>query len=163
LLDYDAFDMRGGMSDGEYRPLSVMRLRGELFRWYSLQKQEGRAVHELQDFRLSWLGTADRPALSVVKAAASGSLMEFCAYVASRYQDRVPGGRALAGCGECLVRYLSLTRASPLVLTRKTLQGIADSFARFLTLRQDAGIAWKPKSTSWCICRKTQPSSAIRI
>ena len=71
MLDYDAFDMRGGMSDGEYRPLAVMRLRGELFRWYSLQKQEGRAVHELQDFRLSWLGTADRPALSVVKAADS--------------------------------------------------------------------------------------------
>ena len=86
MLDYDAFDMRGGMSDGEYRPLAVMRLRGELFRWYSLQKQEGRTVHELQDFRLSWLGTADRPALSVVKAAESGSLMEFCAYAASRYQ-----------------------------------------------------------------------------
>ena len=146
MLDYDAFDMRGGMSDGEYRPLAFMRLRGELFRWYSLQKQEGRTVHELQDFRLSWLGTADRPALSVVKAAESGSLMEFCAYAASRYQDRLPGGRALVGCGECLVRYLSLTRASPLVLTRKTLQGIADSFARFLTLRQDAGIAWKPKA-----------------
>ena len=79
MLDDDAFDMRGGMSDGEYRPLAFMRLRGELLRWYNLQTQEGRAAHALQNFRMSWLGTADRPPLSVVQAAESWSLMGFCA------------------------------------------------------------------------------------
>ena len=146
MLDHDAYEMRGSMTDGEYRPLAFLRLRGELFRWYSLQKKQGRTVYELQDFRLSWLGTAGRPVLGVVKAAESGSLMCFCAYAADKYQARLPGGKALAGCGECLLRYISLTRSSALVFPGKSLQGIADSFARFLTLREAAGIAWKPKA-----------------
>ena len=66
----DVWGMRGGLAEEAYRTLMVNRMRASLTAWYQRQKREFRdkPVYELQDFRVTVLGTPDRPHLQA-KAA----------------------------------------------------------------------------------------------
>ena len=74
----DVWHIKGGLPEESYRLLMVNRLRAEITRWYQQQKAmyPDKPVYELKDFRMSTLGTSDRPALHA-KAAESGSLLGF--------------------------------------------------------------------------------------
>jgi hypothetical protein len=91
------------------------------------------------------LGSSKKRSLSGVKAAESGTLLAFCAQNAAKFQHILPGGKALAECGRCLLDYLSLTRSAPLRIAPQVIQKISDALVRYCTIRERAQITWKPK------------------
>ena len=103
-------------------------------------------MHQLADFKLSMIGTSGNRDMKGVKAAESSTLLRFCVSQVGRFQDKLRGGDALLVCGKALWKYLDLTRASPWRLSASARQGICDAFVRFLTFRERAQIAWKPKT-----------------
>ena len=142
----DVWHIKGGLPEESYRLLMVNRLRAEITRWYQQQKAmyPDKPVYELKDFRVSTLGTSDRPALHA-KAAESGSLLGFAVSFAQIHKAALPRGPALTAAGEALLRYMTVTRSAPLRMTVGHRQDLSDAIVRYVSLADDAGIIWKPK------------------
>ena len=115
--------------------------------WYRRVRRDDpkKPLYELADLDLRMLGSRDRPTLSA-KAAESGTMVFFATWLAKTHVASLPLGAPLVAAGEALSRYMDLTRSAPLKLATATRQQIADALLRFLTLREDAGIAFKPKA-----------------
>jgi hypothetical protein len=147
MLDSDALGVRGGLPKDAYHEIASLKIRAELLKWYSLTKRADKAkpLYQLQDFRMSMLGSSNKRSLSGVKAAESGTLLAFCAENARKYEHILPGGKALAECGRCLLEYLSQTRSAPLRVPPPVVQNISDALVRYCFLQEKAQIPWKPK------------------
>ena len=147
VLESGVLHPRGNLAEDAYFEVACLHLRSELFAFYSREKQNktGRPIYELSDFRLSMLGDKVNPIMTGVKAAESGTLVLFCAYLAKKFSDKLPGGRALADCGEALCGYLDATRSEPLKMSKHGQRRMCKCILRFVSLREKALVPWKPK------------------
>ena len=101
-------------------------------------------MYELTDFGKESIGSRAAPVLRA-KAAESGTLLYYAVHLANRLKTALPTGGPLLAAGACLVKYLDITRAHGDVLPPQAIQQLMDAAARFLVLRQSAGIPYKPK------------------
>ena len=145
-IEADVWSMRGCLTEDAYRQNMVNRMRGVLTAWYHRHKIElpEKPLYELKDFRLSMLGSLERPSLNA-KAAESGSLLGFALWFAKEHVHKLSRGAALVGAGESLAEYMQVTRSSPLHMSPTSRQRLADAIVRYITLAKSAGILWKPK------------------
>lgn len=146
VIEADAFHLGSGLGDEAGHARTALRLRRELFDWYADQKRRfpEKPVYELADFNLKVLGSKAKPHLTA-KAAESGSLLEFSVDICRRFQHALPQGAALLKAGEALVSYLRITRSAGERMNVRERQGLFDAVVTFLTLRETAGLPWKPK------------------
>ncbi len=101
-------------------------------------------IYELTDFSATTIGTKALPVLRA-KAAESGSLFAFALRLAEQHRGALPHGPALVAAGQALGRYLEITRSSGPSLDGAAWQQLVDAVVRFLSVRESAGISWKPK------------------
>jgi hypothetical protein len=95
--------------------------------------------------QLSMLGSRERPTISA-KAGESGTLVAFAYELATKHRAVLSDGSALVGAGAALMQYMQVSRSNPLRLSVEARQSIADALIRFVTLREAAGIVFKPKA-----------------
>lgn len=146
LVVADAWGAGGNLPEDAAHERSALRLRHDLFQWYASQKRRfpTKPLYELADFSLKMMGSKHKPSLNA-KAAESGTLLEFAVAMCKTHQASLPNGAALLGAGEALVQYLQVTRGAPPKLRPGQRQAVMDAMLRFLALREEAGIPWKPK------------------
>ena len=125
-----------------------MHLFSNVFLAYLLKDRKRqdpqKPLYELQDFSLGSIGSQTAPVLRA-KAAESGTLLLFATELADRYKLVLPHGEPLAIAGRALERYLTITRSCGNILKVSDRQGLVDSAVRFLSVRAQAGIDFKPK------------------
>jgi hypothetical protein len=146
LFDTDVWNMREGLTDDSYHQKAALRLKAELFAWYRKTRKLNpeKPLYQMGDLQLTMLGTRDKPGISA-KAAESGTLLAFAFDLAKLYRLVLPHGSALVGAGEALMKYMEVTRSSELRLSTSARQNLADAIVRFVTLRESAGVLFKPK------------------
>jgi len=146
MLENDVYDLGQGLSEDATIEHGVTRLRFDLEQWYQKQSREHpeRPLYILQDFGRHLLSSKDKGSLGA-KGAESGTLLFFAADMADLHKANLPGGLALARAGQALVQYMKITRRSPLRVAPADHQALVDTAIRFMTLREKAGIPYKPK------------------
>ena len=125
-------------------------IKERLWKWYKaskvLERDGGTPVYELTHFDMLSIGGSAAPALSGPKAAETGSLLRFTTGLLRELDcSLLQNGPALLECGECLTKYLDVTRAAGPRLRSHEVQKLFDASLRFLALREAAGIPWIPK------------------
>ena len=146
LLENDAWAVGEGLTEEAALATSALRLRSELFAWYSAEERRApsQAVYKLNDFTLSTLGSKRKPLLHA-KAAESGTLVKFAVHLARKYGDKLVNKDAAVDAGECLLQYIHITRKAKLRMSVGERQNLTDAMIRFLVLREAAGLQFKPK------------------
>ena len=71
--------------------------------------------------------------------------MRFAVHMAHRFKPALAHGQALAAAGDALDTYLALTRSTGLRLSPTERQGLMAAAVRYLVLREQANVKWKPK------------------
>ena len=107
--------------------------------------RQRKTIYELQDLQIAMIGTRDRPTMVSIKAAESGTFVAFAAHMAKTHRDRLTNQAALVAAGDALMKYMEITRGSPLRFTNSARQEFADAMVRYLAVREAAGIPFKPK------------------
>ena len=158
-INADVYGIQGHHTFDSYAEKAILCIRRDLQAFYKTEKalKPLRPVYKIADFKLSCFGTAAFPANSGIKAAESGTLMRFCAQLASRFKAVLKGGRALEVLGESLVQYLDITRAAPLCMSASQTQGMVDALGRAIMVREAAGVLGSPS----CICACTWQTTVI--
>ena len=148
LFDADVWGLKGLLpADHAYHLVACSRLKSELFSWYKRARREHpkRPLYEFQDLMLSMLGTRDKPSITA-KAGESGTFVYFVQHLVTVHKRSLPRGEALHAAGECLLKYLSVTRGCGLRMPVTARQAVADALVKFVGLREAAGIPFKPKA-----------------
>ena len=127
--------------------MMAQRIEKDLTAWYAAEKKRypAKPVHQLADFKLACLGPKDGPTLVGPKAAETGTLVLYTVDLLRRYKDRLERGEALYAAGQCLCKYLSISRTAGPRLSMAQRQSILDAVVRFNACREAAGLAWSPK------------------
>ena len=146
MIEADCWNVSAGLPQEAAHERSALAIRQDLFEWYKVEKRARPLVrlYELMDFSLGVLGAAGRQSPHS-KAAETGTLLKSALHLCRRFQARLRNGAALLAAGEALGTYLALTRDAGERLTSVERQRLMDATLRFLTLREEAGVLYKPK------------------
>ena len=146
-LDAGVWGAREGRSEDAYTAKAVLRLKSDLMAWYKRHKRTnpGIPLYELADLQVSMIGSREAPTVKT-KAGESGTFLRFAVSLVHMYKSKLRGGNALAEAGDALLNYLDVTRSSPLRMAPADRQRLADAVLRFVSLREAAGVAFKPKA-----------------
>ena len=149
IVASDAWGIRG-LDAASANRANFDRVKQKLNAWYKVKGREaskagGRKIYPVDYFDLKCIGAEDSPSLSGPKAAQTGSLMLFVVDLLRECWSSVVGGKALLRCGECLERYLSITRKAGPRLRPGETQALFDAILGFLSMRESAQLPWIPK------------------
>jgi len=147
ILDHDALKIGSGVTMDVRRKLTVERLRGLLFAWYSRREKTHplSKIQKLSDLTLPMLGNPDSVSLST-KAAETGTLVHFCVDLLREYRSGM-GARApaLLKVGESLEAIQEILHTSPRVMSASAMQSFVDHCKKVMTLAESAGMPKTPK------------------
>ena len=145
VLLADCFNLRSRLQ-ADLIEEGCYRLRTDLENWYATQRANRplEAFYEVNDLVPKMLGKPNARSLAL-KAAESGTFLEYCADLAARYQPKLERGRALVGVGAHLVRLREIIRTSPAQLSVELHQELVDTMKKAFLLRGDAGVPFHPK------------------
>ena len=148
LINSEALDVRDAaqVTAEEHATMAVQLLRGELMQWYKRQRatNPGRPCYELQDLTVGMLGSKSKPTMKA-KAGECGTMLYFSADMVEKHKDKLARGAFLVTAGRALVRYMEITRNAGLRLSEDDHKGLMACAVEFLSVREQAGICWKPK------------------
>ena len=129
-------------------PLSVLRIRNELWAWYPKWRREhpGDDITQLGDLTPAMLGSRSDPKWAT-KAMETKGIIPFCIYMLSAHASAIgaPWVDVLLGIGNAFERYISLLRQEPFVVLAAATQEMYDSFLRLFRLWRAAELPERPK------------------
>jgi hypothetical protein len=123
LIRADAWALGPCYTGEEKQQMCALRLRHELWHWYSRRKHTHphETLHRLQDLTSEMLGIPSKPKLKL-KAAECKTTVYFAVDMLQTFVLSVPDGQILLEAGQCLCHYQETLDANGQVLGPGTIQ-----------------------------------------
>ena len=148
VIRANAYGAAGGAAKNTV-PITVMRLRNDLWAFYKQMRTlfPGEDVTQIEDLTPKMFGEPGREKFGPVKASEIKHLLPCCCALLTRFSVQIgaPLCDHLMAIGECLQKFISLVRASPVVVSRAVQQQMFDTVLRLCHTWDLAGLRVKPK------------------
>ena len=142
------FGLRVGRdTDEAHQQRCCLHIRSLLRAWYTQQRRSDpdAPLQKLADFDLTSIKGRRGEHRLDTKAAETGTCLKLCLHLCREFFGAVDQRIALIRAGDCLVSYLKITRSAQLRLKPSEVQGLVNAVNGYLSVREAAGIAFKPK------------------